>query len=50
MTETKCCRCGHVWLHDPDFSGDFRLIYTFCPDCIPLVLPRIWDAPKAVAS
>jgi hypothetical protein len=44
MMSPRCIRCGKWWTH---YAGKqhFAVILTFCPDCIPLVLPVMGVTP-----
>ncbi len=50
MTASKCQRCGHYWTHNTG-RQDFKIITSFCPNCLPVILPIMGVAaiPRRVA-
>ena len=44
MMSPRCMRCGQWWTHNAG-AQKFTVITTFCPTCIPLVLPVMGVTP-----
>jgi hypothetical protein len=49
MMSPRCIRCGKWWTHNAG-KQHFAVITTFCPTCIPLVLPVMGVTPLAGRS
>ncbi len=51
MTASKCQRCGSYWSHATG-RQEFKMITSFCPNCIAVILPIMGVAtmPRRVAS